>query len=124
MYSKYQDNGKYTRWERQKEVLLLLNDNWFSVKDLSDYLEISIIHADCLLRHYHKNHQLRRKKIDGKFSYILTEYGLNHLKWLEDGGHLEYVEWYNQKYDNNQESGLDRLNQCIIDIKKLKNKIK
>ena len=86
------------RWRRQKEVFLLLNGNWFSVRDLSDYLDITINHADFLLRHYHKNHQLKRKKIDGKYHYTLTNYGLEQLKWLENNEHLEYKEWYEQKY--------------------------
>ncbi len=90
------------RWERQKEILLLLNGNHFSARDLSDYLDINIKHADFLLRHYHKRHHLDRKRVDGKFVYTLTENGLKQLKWLENGGHLEYIESYNQEYKNNE----------------------
>ena len=118
MMSKY-ISSKYNRWERQKEVLLLLNGNCFSVKDLSDYLDIDVVHSDCLLRYYHRNNQLKRKKIEGKFHYTLTDYGLKHLKWLEEGGHLEYVEWYNRKYKNGEDVAIGNIKDDLSAIKKL-----
>ena len=120
------NNIKYTRWERQKEVLLILNGNSFSVKDLSDYLDIDVKHADFLLRHYHKSHLLKRKRIEGKFYYTITNEGLKQLKWLENGKYLEYIENYNDKYKNDKEplNRLEKVRNEFLEIVALKNKLK
>jgi len=117
----YWENEQFDRWERQKQVLLLLHGNWFSVKDLSDYLNIDIKHSDSLLRLYYRHHYLKRKKFEGKFHYTLTNWGLTHLKWLEEGRHLPYREWYQQTYTK---SPLEKLKEDYMAIVELKEKLK
>ena len=111
----------YERWERQKEVFLLLHGNWFTVKNVSEHLDISIKLSDNLLRNYHRNHQLKRKKFEGRFHYTLTNWGLTHLKWLEEGKHLPYREWYEQTYTK---TPLERLKEDYMAIVELKEKLK
>ena len=34
--------------------------------------------------------------MDGKYNYTLTNYGLKHLKWLEEDGHLGFVQLFDE----------------------------
>lgn len=85
------------RWTRMKEVFELLdyNDN-MTVRELSDELDIDLQLSDNLLRHYKRNGYLTRYKDvsnDNKYTYQLSEKGLNHLRdFLESGKYLEYLE--------------------------------
>jgi hypothetical protein len=67
---------EYERYERQKEILLLLNKNDMSVRDIMDYLNIDMNLCDALLRQYHNNGYLTRAKILGKYFTALQEKAL------------------------------------------------
>ena len=118
----YLDNIRYNRFERQKEVLLLLNGNWLSVRDLSEYLNIDVKHSDFLLRHYHKNHYLKRNKIEGKFQYTITNWGLKQLnEFLESGKYKDYDNSVNRVKPL---SRLEKAKNDFLEIVELKNKLK
>ena len=80
------------------EVFELLEGNSLTVREVSDDLDIDLQLADSLLRHYNKNGYLTRYKDeynDYKYTYQLSEKGLNQLKgFLESGKYLEYIEIY------------------------------
>lgn len=86
------------RWTRQNQVYNLLQNEWYSVKDLADKLEIGIQLADALFYRYRKNGHLKRKKIFNRYYYMLTEKGFKHLKdFLESGKYLEYLELHQEQ---------------------------
>ena len=88
---------KLERWERMKEVFEVLDYNdTMTVRELTDGLDIELQLADNLLRHYNKNGYLtRNKNFLDKYSYQLSEKGLNQLRdFFESGKYLEYLEIY------------------------------
>lgn len=110
------------RWERQKQVYRLLVNEWFSCRELADVLDLLLTTADSLLRHYHNNGHLKRKKINGRYRYTLSKKGLEHFKdFLESGKYLEYVEWYNET-NIEEKQPLDKLKEDYLAILELKNK--
>lgn len=81
------------RWERQEQVFDLIEEyGSMTVKELSDVLLIEIKSSDKLLRHYNKNGYLTRSKnLSKKFSYELSDKGINQLNgFLRNGLYLNY----------------------------------
>lgn len=85
------------RWERMYQIFELLEGNQLTVRELTDILEvkekaITLNFIDSMLRHYRKNGYLTRKKVfSDKFSYQLSQKGLDQLNdFLRNGEYLEY----------------------------------
>ncbi|MBA7559774.1 hypothetical protein ES708_01389 [subsurface metagenome] len=88
------------RFERQKEILELLEGNQLTVRELKDIIEINEVTitlnlVDFLLRHYNKMGYLkRRKNLFNLYSYELSKNGEKQLEWLRNGDYLDYIEVY------------------------------
>ena len=96
------------RWDRMHQVLSLLEDSEYTVSELrekilyqGDNLTINLV--DCLLRLYFKDSFVNREKDSllnrKKYRYRLSNLGIEQLTWLNSGGHLRYIEKYNEKYN-------------------------
>lgn len=88
------------RWERMFGIFELLEGNDFTVRELTDVLEIkertiTLNLVDFLLRHYNKNGYLSRSKnLFNLYSYELSEKGEKQLEWLRKGEQYNYIEIY------------------------------
>ena len=85
------------RWGRMKQIFEFLDGSQLTVRQITDLLEqsddiITLNLVDSLLRHYHKNGYLKRKKepISRKFAYILSNKGKKQLIWLKERKYLNY----------------------------------
>jgi len=93
------------RWERQIQLLstiLDMNEKKIrtSVRAITDFLKekepnIIINTVNCSIRHYRKNGLVKRNHDPylRPFKYLLTKKGIKQLEWLENEGHLDYLEY-------------------------------
>lgn len=88
------------RWERMLGIFELFEGNDFTVRELTNVLEIdegtiTLNLVDFLLRHYNKNGYLNRyKNFFNVFCYSLSEKGEKQLEWLRKGEQYDYLELY------------------------------
>ena len=99
------------RWNRMHQILKLLNESEYTVVELREQIlyqgeNLSIRLVDVMLKHYFDISLVNRKKDRllerNNYRYRLSNLGIEQLAWLNSGGHLTYIEKYNEKYNIQQ----------------------
>lgn len=94
------------RWNRMHQIFKILDNSPCTVAEMREHLlqqgdDLSRDHINFLLRHYNKISFLNRKKDKtskyNPYIYRLSEKGVDQLDWLNLGGHLRYIEKYNEE---------------------------
>ena len=96
------------RWERMEQILNILSNSDCTVTEMRDQIilqgeNLSIRLVDVMLKHYFDISLVNRKKDRSieynPYRYRLSGKGMEQLEFLNSGGHLKYIEKYNEKYN-------------------------
>jgi len=83
--------------ERKVEILSFLEDGrWWTTPEVAGVLRLGLTNASELLRRYHKDGLLVRRRLRGPgappraYGYRLTEKGAERLRWLSEEWEVTY----------------------------------